>query len=93
MLVDKEEKDSTEKSNIKNEIGIFKQIGSGCLILSEYYNEEKELVKQPNTFKLWEKFINKYFSQDCKMKVKFFDNQTLSYKFGKIFYLFVFFKI
>lgn len=78
-----EEYDQIEEGYLKAlDIKKTSDPGMGFLKIMQYYSEEKELVNKPNTIKVWEKFIEKYFSSKIEMEIKIFENQILFHKIG-----------
>jgi hypothetical protein len=61
---------------------MFKNPGSTFLKIMEYYYEEKQYNYQATDLKIWELFIEKYFTTTVEMEVKIFENQKLFYKIG-----------
>lgn len=59
--------------------------GTAYLRIMQYYTEEKEYNKLPNSFQTWENFIEKYFSEDVEMTVKVYDKDDLFYEISKYF--------
>jgi len=85
MLVEEESNIQLQEQEFKTvENLMFRNPGSSFLKLMQYYNEEKELNSKTTNLKVWEIFIDKYFSTSVEMEVNIFEKQELFYKIGKI---------
>jgi Fic family protein len=82
MIVDD---DNFISIKVKEESSMLYNPGSAYLRIMQYYSEEKNYNKIPNTIKNWEIFIEKYFCDNVEMNIKILDKEKIFYEISNIF--------